>query len=72
MPETFATAELTADNFKRAQHFARYLLLHVGPLIDETQLTCNEVELAFTYLLADSLSQRPQGMRQSSPANGTK
>jgi hypothetical protein len=58
------TIELTDDHVKRAREFARYLLLHVGPLIDEMHLTCNEVELAFTYLLAESLSQRPKGIRE--------
>jgi hypothetical protein len=58
------TIELTDDHVKRAREFARYLLLHVGPLIDEMHLTSNEVELAFTYLLAQSLSQRPKGIRE--------
>jgi len=58
------TMELTEEHHQRAREFARYLLLHVGPLIDEMQLTSNEVELAFTYLLAESLSQRPKGVRK--------
>jgi hypothetical protein len=58
------TMELTEEHHQRAREFARYLLLHVGPLIDEMQLTSNEVELAFTYLLAESLSRRPKGVRK--------
>jgi hypothetical protein len=58
------TAELTEDNLIRAQEFARYLLLHAGPLIDEMQLTRTEAELGFTYLLAESLSHRSKGIRK--------
>jgi len=65
MPDTIEISELTEENFKRARDFARYLLLHVGPLIDQMQLTRNEAELAFTYLLADSLAQRPEGIRRA-------
>ena len=55
--------ELTDEHLKRAREFARHLLLHVGPLIEEMQLTSNEVELAFRHLLAESLSHRPQDIR---------
>jgi hypothetical protein len=55
--------EPTDEQLKRAREFARYLLLHVGPLIDEMHLTRNEVELAFSYLLAESLSHRPKDIR---------
>jgi hypothetical protein len=65
MPDTIEISELTEENFKRARDFARYLLLHVGPLIDQMQLTRNEAELAFTCLLADSLAQRPEGIRRA-------
>jgi hypothetical protein len=61
----FETMELTEEHVKRAREFARYLLLHVGPLIDEMQLTRNEVELTLSYLLADSLSHRPKGIRKT-------
>ena len=60
MPESL---ELTDDQLKQAREFARYLLLHVGPLIDQMQLTRNEVDLAFSYLLAESLSHRPHDIR---------
>ena len=59
------TMELTEEYLKPAREFARYLLLHVGPLIDEMQLTRNEVELALSYLLAESLSHRPKGIRKT-------
>jgi hypothetical protein len=62
MPETM---ELTEQHIKKAREFARYLLLHVGPLIDEMQLTRNEAELALTYLVAESLSHRPQDIRKA-------
>ena len=58
------TLELTDDNMKRAHEFARYLLLYVGPLIDQMQLTRTEAELGFAYLLAESLSHRADGLRQ--------
>jgi hypothetical protein len=57
--------ELTEEHHQRAREFARYLLLHVGPLIDEMQLTRNEVELSFTYLLAESLFAAPQGCQKN-------
>jgi hypothetical protein len=60
MPET---SELTEESKKRAHEFVRYLLLHVGPLIDEMQLTRNEVELAFAFMLGESLSHRDNGLR---------
>jgi hypothetical protein len=61
MPDT---APLTNDNHKRAGEFVRYLLLHVGPMIDEMQLTRNEAELAFAYLLGESLAHREPELRQ--------
>ena len=64
MAEIVETRELTEENFARAQEFARLLLLHVGPMMDEMKLTCNEAELAFACLLAESLSQRSEGMRK--------
>jgi hypothetical protein len=57
------TSELTEENMKRAREFLRYLLLHVGPLIDEMQLTRNEVELGFAYVLGESLSHREKDLR---------
>jgi hypothetical protein len=62
MPET---TELTEEHLNRAREFARYLLLHVGALIDEMQLTRNEAELALTHLVAESLSHRPKGIRKA-------
>jgi hypothetical protein len=64
MPFEPETMELTEEHIRRARDFGRYLLLHCGPLIDEMQLTRNVVELAFTYLLAQSLSQRPKLTRK--------
>ena len=64
MSKTVETRELTEDNFERAREFARYLLLHAGPLMDEMKLTCNEAGIGFAYLLADSLSQRSEGIRK--------
>jgi hypothetical protein len=60
MPDT---SELTEENMKRAREFVRYLLLHVGPLIDEMQLTRTEAELAFAYMLGESLSHRESGLQ---------
>jgi hypothetical protein len=57
------TSELTEESKKRAHEFVRYLLLHVGPLIDEMQLTRNEVELAFAFMLGESLSHRENDLR---------
>ena len=64
MAEIVEIRELTEENFARAREFARLLLLHVGPMMDEMKLTCNEVELAFACLLAESLSQRSEGLRK--------
>jgi hypothetical protein len=41
-----------------------YLLLHVGPLIDEMQLTRNEAELAYAFMLGESLSHRENELRE--------
>jgi len=60
MPDT---SELTEENMKRAREFLRYLLLHAGPLIDEMQLTRNEAELGFAYMLGESLSHRERELR---------
>jgi hypothetical protein len=60
MPDT---SELTEENMKRAHEFVRYLLLHVGPLIDEMHLTRTEAELAFAYMLGESLSHREKELR---------
>jgi hypothetical protein len=38
--------------------------LHVGTLIDEMLLTRNEVELAFAYVLGQSLSHREEELRR--------
>jgi hypothetical protein len=59
-----------ANHSKRAHEFGRYLLLHIGPLIDEMHLARNEVELALAYLLAESLSHRSKGIRKALTANG--
>jgi hypothetical protein len=60
MPDT---SELTEESRKRAHEFVRYLLLHVGPLIDEMQFTRNEVELAFAFMLGESLAHRENELR---------
>jgi hypothetical protein len=60
-----ATTELAEEHLNKARESARYLLLRVGPLIDEMQLTRNEAELALTYLVAESLSHRPKDIRKA-------
>jgi hypothetical protein len=64
MADIVATREVTEENIARAREFARLLLLHVGPMMDEMKLTCTEAELAFACLLAESLSQRSEGIRK--------
>ena len=58
------TMELTQENLNRAHRFALYLLLHVGPFIDEMQPTCNEAVLGCAFLLGESLSHRDKKLRQ--------
>ena len=48
------TSELTETGLEKAHQFARYLLLHVGPLIDQMQLALNQAELAFGRLRLDT------------------
>ena len=57
------TKELTEADLEKARQFVQYLLLHAGPLIDEMQLTRNQAELAFAWLLGDSLSYRDKALR---------
>jgi hypothetical protein len=64
MAESVETKELTGENYERAYAFARLLLVQAGPMIDAMKLTCNEVELAYAVLLAESLSHRTDGIRE--------